>query len=359
MTNKTKRYKAAALSAVLVMAVNAGYSQTTREEQRAGAAQFETGPGLKELMDGQIQDLPLPQIEPAGNFTADSPVDLKTTGPEVGEKYDYILQKQSPDNLSELSAPQIKSLFYKTSNNKVAALDKVAYYDPSGELGFCFGRAMAAHLLGRRMGLKEQSTGKVFIIGDLKSGETTEWRFHVTAVVRGPGKDWFAIDPIMTGPMPVGTWIKEIRAMVDKRIKAKIYFTHSDAVIPDVRVFPAPDEEKGERIIELAFDPGGKPGFKPFTADFEPFVFSVDENAANKYFINVHENPEADSFDFLGLTVNGDRYDYRNYFADLAADIGGRKRGNESAVKSLSIMSPWKAAGPAGKRLFSPGWGAR
>ncbi|MBI4802159.1 MAG: hypothetical protein HY796_06510 [Elusimicrobia bacterium] len=347
MANKTKRYKAAALSAILVMAVNAGYSQTTMEAQKAGIARFGTGLDLEELPGGQILNLPLPQMEPAKELT----------GPEVGKKYDYILQKQSAAKFSQLNASQIKSLFHKTSNNKVAALNKVPYYDPSGELGFCFGRAMAAHLLGRRLGLKEQSTGKAFIIGDLKSGETTEWRFHVTAMVRGPGREWFAIDPIMPGPLPIRAWIKEIRALVDKQTKAKIYFTHSDAVMPDVRIFPAPNEEKGERIIELAFDPGGKPGFEPFPADFEPFVFSVDESAANKYFINVHEKPAADRFNFLGLTVNGDRYDYRNYFADLVADIGGSKHGAENIARRLPAITGLAAINSSRGQLFSPRWG--
>ncbi len=355
MTNRINRYTILTLPAFLFITSFAGYCKAEIENARSGIAQFETSLNLTEPADGSIQDLSLPQMEAVKKFTAESSANPETYGPEVRKKYDYILQKQSPDNLSELNAQQIEFLFYETSNNKIAALSKVPYYDPSGEIGFCFGRAMAAHLLSRRMGLKEQSTGNVFIIGDLKSGTTTEWRFHMTAVVRGSNDDWFAIDPIIPGPMPIRTWIRTIRTMFDKQTRAKIYFTHSDAVLPDVRIFPAPDEEKGELIIELSFDPGNKPGFDPFPADFEPAVFSIDKNAANKYFLNVHENIEADSFDFLGITINGDRYDYRNYFVDLITDLSGQKHDNKNMPAAIGPA----AAGSIGKQLFSPRWGTR
>lgn len=278
--------------------------------------------------------------------------EAKTQNADVRKGYDYILKKQSPDNLYAFKAAQLKSLYTAVYTNKVASLDALPHYDPSGELGFCFGRATAAHLIAKRMGIKDGSVAHMFLIGDLKSGETTEWRFHVTTIVRGQYNTWYSIDPITQGPMSIKNWIKLMRATWDKEKKAKIYITQPDAILPDLRIFPAPNEEKGEGIIELSFDPSGKPGFIPFPVDSEPLVFTVEDKTADKYFLNVHEKPETDSFDFFGITINGDNYDYRNYYVDLIQDIK-----QSPAPKSDRQLTDKSLAPQTINGLFSPKWG--
>jgi hypothetical protein len=203
----------------------------------------------------------------------------------------------------------------------VAGLDdkaKLAKYDPKGIIGFCFGRSMAAHLLARQVGLREDSIRTLFAIGNLHVTADLTWRFHVTTVVKGQDGLWYALDPIMAGPMPAEAWIAQVRAAWDKPGKAKFYFASADTIIPDIRVVPAPAQETGARIIEHAFAPAGKIGFTPMR-EFAGEVFMLSPEALRTFFL-LAEAP-SDPFDFAGITINGTPFSYNGYFSDLLADL--------------------------------------
>lgn len=333
------------------------------------AGQF---PEYREARTAAFEELSalLPQ---AAEDAADQPVPgiagpALVSGDQVRRDYQALLLR-SPNLYDALTRPQLRTLYRDSYYNKVASFEKLPLYDPSEQLGFCFGRAIASHLLARKMGLKEAGTGKVFIVGELKSEGVTLWRFHVSAIVKGPGGAWYAIDSNLPGPVTLKEWIKETRAVWDEGTKARVYVTHAAAVFPDIRVFPAIAEEKGENLIELSFEPSGRDGFAPLDGGLGPLVYSVDENAAKRYFTGIDEDGAEDRFDFLGVTVAGERYDYRNYFADLVADIGGQPAGGQERVSasvagSLPLTAAPKLAvpgmtGSTGKRLFSPRWGTR
>src|SRR5438128_1426530 len=88
---------------------------------------------------------------------------------EVGEKdlYDAFSKvvTGSPSTKEGLTAMDRKALFTQAVNNPVANVEMLFKYDPKGIVGFCFGRAMTVHLIARRMGLKDSSLRKLFIIG--------------------------------------------------------------------------------------------------------------------------------------------------------------------------------------------------
>jgi hypothetical protein len=226
----------------------------------------------------------------------------------------------------------------------VAGLDdekKLAKYDPQGFIGFCFGRAMAVHLLARQSGLAEDSVRKLFVIGDLREGADPEWRFHVTAVVKGEDGLWYAIDPIMDGPLTMAAWMAEVRGIWDKGRKARFYMTPASTVLPDVTTVPDPGQETGKGVIELSFDPAGKEGFSPM-AGLGDEVSAVSPEAAAKYFKAV--DAPADAFDFEGITINGARVSYNGYFVDLLRDLAGL------AQRFMERMAP-RLAGPKTRPL--------
>ncbi|MBI5240264.1 MAG: hypothetical protein HY926_07305 [Elusimicrobia bacterium] len=249
--------------------------------------------------------LQVPAAAPAPAAETPAPADPKAV-------YDRIAG--SPARLKALDARRRQELWDAAFRHPVAGLDderKLAKYDPQGFIGFCFGRAMAAHLLARQMGLAESSVRKLFAVGDLREGEEPQWRFHVAALVRGDDGAWYAIDPIMEGPMTAVAWLSEVRRAWDKTGKARFYLTEASAVLPDVTTVPEPGQETGERLIELSFDPAGKEGFSP-AAGLGAGVFSVSPSASARY---LKTAPEA--FDFDGIAINGQRISYNGYFFDL------------------------------------------
>ncbi len=245
----------------------------------------------------------------------------------------------SPSRLDFLSPAQMTGLWWKVFRHKVAGLDdpaKLAKYDPTGIIGFCFGRAMAVHLLARRMGLSETSVRKLFIVGDLRSAEAPEWRFHVTTLVRGAAGRWYAIDPILEGPLPVEDWIARVQGTWDKQKKARLYLTPASVVIPDLSVVPDVAQEKGERLIELSFDPARRPGLAG-EPKLGPQVYTVSDAAARRYFSAVDGQPP---FDFAGITINGDAISFNGYFEDLLREINSPSAAPLGATRSLAMAVP-------------------
>jgi hypothetical protein len=230
-----------------------------------------------------------------------------------------------PETQKSLSKIERQKVFTAAVNHKVASMDMLWKYDPTGEIGFCFGRAMAVHLIARRQGLAESSIRKLFIIGDLRSGEAPEWRFHVTTLVKGNEGNWYAIDPLMTPPLAAGTplsvqgWIEIVQATWDRQHRARFYQVSARSVMPDVREMPDVGNEKGRFIIELKFNPQFKSGFTE--ADFSGHLYyNLSETAETDYFMQVKES-HADSFPFEALQINQLHFPFRNYFFDLLGSL--------------------------------------
>lgn len=226
-------------------------------------------------------------------------------------------------------------LFEHTVDHPVASLDRLPHYDPDGLIGFCFGRAMAAHLGARMMGLAEAGVRKLFIVGDLRQygADRTEWRFHVTTLVRGDDRDWYAIDPIVGRVMTAKRWIQFVQRTWDLRRKAKLYVTRAAAVLPDVRVTPAPEAETGARIIELAFDPRGRAGFTP-RPELSPAAYELADAQVEAFFLDADE--PTGRFDFVDITINGMTIAYRDYFRELLSP----RRARVSAMAARALAKP-------------------
>lgn len=263
---------------------------------------------------------------------------------------------QTLPSLTKTLLPQQRAdLFRRTRNHPVAALEVVWKYDPSEEIGFCFGRAMTAHLLARKLGLDAGAIKKLFIVGDLRQGPEPEWRFHVTTLVRGEDQEWYAIDPIMEPPLAVGgpilveQWMEIVQKTWDKENAAQFYLVDPQTILPDLRDVPSPAEELGTHLIEIKFKPASKTGFTKKRFGSFP-IWDVSEEAQRQFFATVNSETE-NRFRFLGLTVNDQYYDYRHYFEDLLKNLAG-DFGKESPRTQTAFQG--KQSLGSSKNLHSP-----
>ncbi len=110
-----------------------------------------------------------------------------------------------------LNDSELQQLFRSVSDHPVASLSKVAKYEKNSPgMGYCFGRATTAHIKALMNGADKDSIRKMWAFGDLKTGDTN-WRYHVTTMVRDSKGEWQAIDPIMGKVMPAAQWYKEMK----------------------------------------------------------------------------------------------------------------------------------------------------
>lgn len=81
-----------------------------------------------------------------------------------------------------------------------------AAYDPTGAIGFCFGRAAFVQSLMLAAGARQSDLAKIFAIGPLKVGPTV-WTYHMATMVRDDGGNWWVVDNLFDHLMPVEEWM--------------------------------------------------------------------------------------------------------------------------------------------------------
>lgn len=285
-------------------------------------------------------ELPTPMPVAAPLFTRALAAEAAPTPAQAPLALYQGILSGSPSNLTGLSPAQMADLWDRTYRHRISGLDdasKLSKYDPQGIIGFCFGRAMTVHLLARRMGLAPDSIRNLFVIGDLRSGDQPEWRFHVTSLVKGADGRWHAIDPIMDGPLTVDQWMSRVHRGWDRQKKAKFYLTGADAVLPDITEVPDLPKERAAKIIELSFDPAGKPGFSRWPGASEA-VYEVDAER-QEHHLRV-AGSKAGAFDFSEVTVNGMTIGYNGYFADLLAEIARPSKSQPRSDSPYALVPP-------------------
>ena len=125
--------------------------------------------------------------------------------------------------------------------------------------------------------------------------------------------------------LTLGQWINRVQFIWDKDKKAHFYMTGASMIMPDLNVFLPAEEEKGEHIIEISFDPRTKGDDFRHLEEYGKNVFATRDRDGNdtghKYYSNVYE-PGIRQFDFLKTVVNGNfEYPFKGYFIDLLASI--------------------------------------
>lgn len=122
---------------------------------------------------------------------------------------DIKLSSLSAGRSGGLTLDQARELWNIVYQHPVTALPVPDKYDPQKRgIGFCFGRAMAAHLeaiWNDKFKLQNDRVRKLFVVGNLSAGGKM-WQFHVTTLVKSDQGRWWAIDPILYGPVTAEAW---------------------------------------------------------------------------------------------------------------------------------------------------------
>ena len=108
---------------------------------------------------------------------------------------------------------QLKQLYDELAENPVSRetckpAPNLYDPDPTNQSGFCFGRAIGAHLLARTMGLVDEAIKKVWLVGGHLNGGGVNWSHHVATAVRDVDGNWWVIDTHeMTKPAKIEEWV--------------------------------------------------------------------------------------------------------------------------------------------------------
>ncbi len=140
--------------------------------------------------------------EQFNKFQMDKLNQMTITSPEVGRR-------------NHINVSQAEILYKAVANHPVASLRNYSKYDPRNEgIGYCFGRAMTAHLealWNPQLKVNNKAIRKLFALGKLQTG-TDSWRYHVTTIVKASDNGWWAIDPIMGKPIKADDWYSRMRS---------------------------------------------------------------------------------------------------------------------------------------------------
>lgn len=130
-----------------------------------------------------------------------------------------------------ISSEQAQSIIQKINLNEVTGFSAGRKYDPKGIVGFCFGRALYAHLELLRHGVAKDSIKKVFVVGPMRTG-SIDWQFHVTTIVKASDHaGWYAVDNFIGRPVPLEEWFKKFQGYSTDG-KLRMFVTEANKIGP-------------------------------------------------------------------------------------------------------------------------------
>lgn len=160
------------------------------------------------------------------------------------ELNDLPLSGADRERIGGLSAEAIQGLYDKVKNHPVASCKNVKKYDPDGNIGFCFGRAMSVHLEALRMGVAKESVRKMWAVGSMKY-KNIFWQHHVATMVRDEKGAWWVIDPEYKKPKLLKEWYKTIKKM-DSDDKLQFFSSEGKRFGPASDATYTPDDMTSE-----------------------------------------------------------------------------------------------------------------
>lgn len=155
--------------------------------------------------------------------------DISATNKKLMEEINKF-EPSSKDLLNGISFEQAQKIINRTNTNKVTGQNYK--YDPKGEIGFCFGRALYAHLELLRHGVAKDSIKKVFIVGPMRAGGI-DWQFHVATLVKANDKSgWYAVDTFIGRPVLLEDWFANFQKFSTDG-KLRMYVTKANKIGPN------------------------------------------------------------------------------------------------------------------------------
>lgn len=123
---------------------------------------------------------------------------------------DTPLEDNHVKRVASLDSNQRNKVYRAVDDHPVASQCQLRQYDPQGNMGFCFGRAMTAHLELLNSGVQKDKIRKLWAVGSFQAGGNN-WRYHVTTIVKGDDGQWWAIDPIFGYPVSAKDWYSRMK----------------------------------------------------------------------------------------------------------------------------------------------------
>ena len=163
----------------------------------------EFGKKMAANLDSNLFDLPV--------------LNRKASRAQMDEWVRFLDELPLPKSERVTEAPEmlVRQIFTTVRDHPVSSFEHLAKYDPDGDMGFCFGRATAAHLTALKLGVDKRQILKVWVKGTLQS-EQHHWRYHVATLIRGKENSWKVIDPIFPAPLDFKRWLFEMVKMNPK-----------------------------------------------------------------------------------------------------------------------------------------------
>lgn len=136
--------------------------------------------------------------------------------------------KERPGRISTASKDKINSIFKAVADNPTAATCQLPTYDPTGRIGYCFGRAVAGHIEALKQGISKDSIKKIWAVGSpSRDAMAKNWGYHVATAIRGSDGKWYVMDTLYPKPLTVEEWYLSLTEKNGSG-KTRIYYTEPD-----------------------------------------------------------------------------------------------------------------------------------
>ncbi len=128
-------------------------------------------------------------------------------------------EQRDPKYVYRLSDIEAQKFYDDFENNPIGSCS--LNYEPGGvKIGFCFGRAIIAHIEALRYGVHPSSIKKIWVVGDMQ-----EWGHHVATMIKTES-GWKVFDN-ETGLVSAHKWIELQQAEKKAGAKPLMFFVSS------------------------------------------------------------------------------------------------------------------------------------
>lgn len=148
---------------------------------------------------------------------------------DIAELKALKIERRLPNRTPDINRTDAQQMIDSINYNPITSSYSYRKYSPPGrEIGFCFGRAMYAHIMALHLGVQKESIKKAWVVGPMVSGGIN-WAFHVTTLVKS-GDTWLAIDNYPGQLLTVDEWLKHMQPQSPDR-KLRIYITDPEKFV--------------------------------------------------------------------------------------------------------------------------------
>jgi len=107
-------------------------------------------------------------------------------------------------------------IYQAVATHPVAGNEAASAYDPNSELGLCFGRALAVQLEALKSRIHNKAILKIWYVSVDEDGRPgleargKHYKFHVATLLHASDGGWWAIDPLLGGPLKAPEWVRRM-----------------------------------------------------------------------------------------------------------------------------------------------------